>query len=131
MDEVDKCWNVRATQIVRTAMIDERITFKKLAARLKEVGMDIDYRVLSNKINRGTFTFAFFLQIAGQLGIKEIKLDLGSMFSRLRKASLPQAVIKMVTTRLRVCRTFAAWLRERDFAAIDGLPAANMIKIIG
>jgi hypothetical protein len=36
--------------------------YKDLSRALESVGVDESAKVLSNKINRGTFSFAFYLQ---------------------------------------------------------------------
>lgn len=37
-------------------------------------GVDIDPKALSNKVGRGTFSFAFFLQCMKALGVKNVSL---------------------------------------------------------
>lgn len=72
--EQDK-WNRVASNVIRHVMIDSDMTYKQLANDLAEIGLKYDDRVLANKIKRGTFSFAFFLQLARALELEEINFD--------------------------------------------------------
>lgn len=50
------------------------MNFKQLARALEAIDVKEDSKVLSNKINRGTFSFSFFLQCMRALKIDTIKL---------------------------------------------------------
>lgn len=58
-------WNDYARQLLKDLMHVRRVTYKRLAVKL-----DIDHRALTNKINRGQFSFAFFLQCVAALELR-------------------------------------------------------------
>ena len=50
------------------------MNFKHLSRALEAINVKEDSKVLSNKINRGTFSFIFFLQCMKALNLDTIKL---------------------------------------------------------
>lgn len=48
--------------------------YKELSRALETLGIEESPKVLSNKINRGTFSFAFFLQCMRALGVRTVTL---------------------------------------------------------
>jgi len=71
----EKEWKDRAKAIIRTELAKQNIDYIRLAELLKEkLGIDEDNTNLSNKINRGTFSFIFALQIFEVLKIKILRL---------------------------------------------------------
>lgn len=50
------------------------VTFKKLALELQRLGVNIESIPLSNKVNRGTFSLAFFLQCMLALDVEVVRL---------------------------------------------------------
>jgi hypothetical protein len=46
--------------------------YRDLAERLRDYGVDINYQVLINRINRGSFSFTFALQLLAALGESHI-----------------------------------------------------------
>jgi signal recognition particle subunit SEC65 len=67
-------WQREARRILKTELVAEEVSFKELARALKQFGIDEEPKVLSNKVNRGTFSFIFFLQCMRAIGTKTIKL---------------------------------------------------------
>lgn len=66
-----------ATRVLRAEMARRGINFKQLAealAALEGHGSAESVQVLSNKINRGRFSFAFFLRAIKAMGI-QLKLE--------------------------------------------------------
>jgi hypothetical protein len=51
----------RVRALVKELRDAQGLSYKTLAARLARVGLDIDDRVLANRINRGTFTAGFLV----------------------------------------------------------------------
>jgi hypothetical protein len=51
------------------------LSYRDLAAKLAEIGVEDTERNVTNKINRGTFTAAFFLQCLSAMGCKMLRLD--------------------------------------------------------
>lgn len=58
-------WNDYARQVLKDLMHVRRVTYKRLAAKL-----DVDHRALTNKINRGQFSFSFFLECVAALELR-------------------------------------------------------------
>ena len=50
------------------------MSYLELARRLKSHGVTIDEQVLINRINRGTYSFAFALQVLAALGVDSVKV---------------------------------------------------------
>lgn len=59
-DSTEWCWKARV--LLRREMAAAGIGYAELAEALALQGLSLTPKVLSNKINRGTFTLAFFLQ---------------------------------------------------------------------
>jgi hypothetical protein len=79
-------WNEHATRLVKAEMALAGVGYEQLSKQLAEIGISESYKGLANKINRGTFSFAFYLQclhclrtdISQQSNI--MKQDLEKMF---------------------------------------------------
>lgn len=69
-----KDWNVIAASILKAELKRRNLNYHDLLELLIKIGVEDTYRGLSSKINRGTFQFAFFLQCAEVLGIKNLSL---------------------------------------------------------
>lgn len=50
------------------------MNYEELIQRLAAIGVDESYKGIANKINRGTFSFVFFMQCMKALGVNEIRL---------------------------------------------------------
>jgi len=70
-------WQAQAKGLIRAELARRNIGYKELAERLTEMGVKENERNLSNKINRGTFTVTFLLQVMAALGVKNLQLDSG------------------------------------------------------
>lgn len=79
-------------RLVRKMVIDAKdrqeqpFAYRDLADRLREHGIHIDHQVLINKIRRGTFSFAFALQVLAALG--ETKINIPKLTSKKELESL-------------------------------------------
>lgn len=68
-------WQREARRIVQVELARKDIGYKELSRALESVcGVDIDPKALANKVGRGTFSFAFFLQCMKALDIKHLAL---------------------------------------------------------
>jgi hypothetical protein len=67
-------WNDRATNLLKSEMARAGVGYEGLIIRLHEIGIDEGYKGLANKINRGAFSFVFFMQCMKALGITEVRL---------------------------------------------------------
>jgi hypothetical protein len=67
-------WTREARRVLRTELAAKDVSFKQLSRALDSIGIKEEPKALSNKINRGTFSFTFFLQCMRALKIDTIKL---------------------------------------------------------
>lgn len=61
-----------AKRIIKTELSRRDIDYPELVNKLKAIGVDEERANLSNKINRGTFSFILVLQIFHVLGVKHL-----------------------------------------------------------
>ncbi len=67
-------WKNRAKTLIKSEIAKQDIDYIELAEKLKEIGIEDSQINLANKINRGTFSFLFALQVFEVLGIKNLRL---------------------------------------------------------
>jgi hypothetical protein len=67
-------WNRQAANLLKAELSRVGINYPELLRRLQAMGLDETYPGLAAKINRGTFSFAFFMQCMGAIGCKTIRL---------------------------------------------------------
>jgi hypothetical protein len=70
-----KDWAKEAKGTLRGEMTKRGVTYKGLSERLAGNGVSDSDVNLRNKISRGTFTAAFFLQCLDALGVHTVRLD--------------------------------------------------------
>jgi hypothetical protein len=70
-------WQAQAKGLIRAELARRNLGYKELAERLTAIGVKETERNLSNKINRGTFTVVFLLQVMSALGVKNLQIDSG------------------------------------------------------
>jgi len=68
-------WKKEATKIIKLELIKQDIDYETLSQKLKEIGVDEDKANIGNKLHRGTFSFAYALQIFKALGLKNLRLE--------------------------------------------------------
>ena len=68
-------WNAYAKAILRFEMTRRQITAAELARLLGEIGIEDNERNVGNKIARGTFSAAFFLQCLAAMKVSNLHLD--------------------------------------------------------
>jgi hypothetical protein len=74
MADVD--WNKLATNTIKAELARSGIGYEELIRRLDVIGVKESYTGIAAKINRGTFSFAFFMQCMKAIGKKNaITLD--------------------------------------------------------
>lgn len=68
-------WQREARRILQVELARKDIGYKELSRALETVcHIEIEPKALSNKVARGTFSFAFFLQCMNALGVETINL---------------------------------------------------------
>jgi len=68
-------YSKKAKTIIKTELAKRDLDYPELADMLKDIGVEENRNNLSNKINRGTFSFIFALQVFKVLGVKNLKLE--------------------------------------------------------
>ena len=71
-------WQAQAKQLIRAELKRRDLTYRELADRMNAMGLKVNERTIANKIARGGFTAAFFLQCMDALGVKYLPLDTGN-----------------------------------------------------
>lgn len=69
-------WNRLACNLLKSELAKQGVGYDELIKGLAEIGVTESYKGIANKINRGAYSFAFFMQCMKALGIQTIKLDL-------------------------------------------------------
>lgn len=72
MANTSQVWEREARRILKSMMARQECSAKQLARLLEAEGLEIEPKALSNRINRGTFGFAFFLLAAKALGVDSV-----------------------------------------------------------
>jgi hypothetical protein len=75
MARVDEAWQGRASGILKAELARRHITYRVLAERLQAMGIEDTEKNLSNKISRGSFTAAFFIQCLDAIGCRTLRLE--------------------------------------------------------
>lgn len=68
-------WTVKASRLLKSELDLAGVTYMDLVKRLDAMGITESYKGIANKINRGTFSFAFFMQCMRAIDKKTIRLD--------------------------------------------------------
>jgi hypothetical protein len=68
-------WQAQAKGIIRGEMKRRNLSYKDLAGRLQAIGVRDTEKNVVNKIARGGFTAAFFLQCMQAIGVHALHLD--------------------------------------------------------
>lgn len=67
-------WSRMAANVLKSELAREGLDYEALIARLAEHGIEESYKGIAAKINRGTFSFSFFLQCMMALSKTELRL---------------------------------------------------------
>ena len=66
-------WENEAASILKSLLTRDAVGYKKLALELGKLGIQETERALRNKINRGAFSFPFYLSCLVALGYEDIR----------------------------------------------------------
>jgi Domain of unknown function (DUF6471) len=69
-------WYQEARRVLRAELVRREVGYKQLAALLNGIGVHETERSIANKMSRGSFSFAFFLQCMRALGKPSVHIDL-------------------------------------------------------
>lgn len=75
MQMTDVEWSRTACNLLKAELARSGVGYKELVSRLDAIGVRESYKGLAAKINRGTFSFAFFVQCMAALGIKTVRFS--------------------------------------------------------
>ncbi len=68
-------WNKHAANILKAELARLGVGYDGLIEQLQAIGVDESYKSIAAKINRGTFSFAFFMQCMKALKQKTVRLE--------------------------------------------------------
>lgn len=71
---VDAEWQARVKRLLKAELKRRDVSYKQLAERLGEMGIQESERNINNKISRGGFTAVFFMQCLVAIGVKTLNL---------------------------------------------------------
>jgi hypothetical protein len=67
-------WAVTAKNILKAELSRRGVSYVELQEKLAQLGIDETANSINVKINRGTFSFIFFLQTMTAIGAKTLRL---------------------------------------------------------
>ncbi len=70
----DAEWTDRAKNLLRGELKRKGVTYAQLAEKLAAIGVNENEKNIGNKISRGVFTMAFFMQCMEAIGVTEVRL---------------------------------------------------------
>lgn len=76
MPERDE-WEELSRNIIKSELARKGIDYPELSIRLREIGIHDEASNLNSKINRGKFSFTFFLQCMQAIGTETINIGRG------------------------------------------------------
>ena len=71
----DAEWSERAKNLLKSELKRRGVTYAQLVEKLAELGVRDTEPNIRNKIARGGFTAAFFLQCLAAIGVHTLRLD--------------------------------------------------------
>lgn len=66
-------WESEAAGILKGLLARDDVSYKGLVRELEKLGIQETERALRNKVNRGSFSFPFFLSCLAALGYSDIR----------------------------------------------------------
>ena len=74
---IDEKWEDLAKGLLKAELKRRNMTYADLVGMLKRIGVKEDEHNLRNKVARGKFTAAFFLQCLSAIGVQTLRLEEG------------------------------------------------------
>ncbi|WP_375566531.1 DUF6471 domain-containing protein [Oceaniradius stylonematis] len=68
-------WEAKASNLLKAELKRKGVTYAQLVENLAEIGVDEKEANIKNKLSRGKFTAAFFLQCLSAIGSQQLHLD--------------------------------------------------------
>ena len=72
--QTDAEWSDKAKNLLRSELKRKGVTYAQLSGMLEIIGVDENEKNIANKISRGVFTMAFFLQCMAAIEVTELRL---------------------------------------------------------
>jgi hypothetical protein len=72
--QTDAEWSDRAKNLLRSELKRKGVTYAQLSDLLEQIGVQENEKNIANKISRGVFTMAFFLQCMAAIEVTELRL---------------------------------------------------------
>jgi hypothetical protein len=72
--QTDAEWSDKAKNLLRSELKRKGVTYAQLSGMLENIGVDENEKNIANKISRGVFTMAFFLQCMSAIEVSEVRL---------------------------------------------------------
>lgn len=72
--QTDAEWSDRAKNLLRSELKRKGVTYAQLSDLLDKIGVKENEKNIANKISRGVFTMAFFLQCMAAIEVTELRL---------------------------------------------------------
>jgi len=70
----DAEWSDKSKNLLRSELKRKGITYAQLSDMLAQIGVNENEKNIANKISRGVFTLAFFLQCMAAIDVSEVRL---------------------------------------------------------
>ena len=67
-------YEARAKELIKELRESRQVTYADLALKLGAYGVSITERVLINRVNRGTYSFAFAMMVMDALGVESLEI---------------------------------------------------------
>ncbi|WP_300659219.1 DUF6471 domain-containing protein [Hydrogenophaga sp.] len=88
MNKQRRFYEAQAKEMVLALLKEKGMAYADLAAHLDEHGSRLSREVLTNKLHRGTYSFAFALQVLAALG--ETSISIPKLPAELGRAHRPE-----------------------------------------
>ena len=81
-------WENEARLLLKAEIVRRGFTYERLAKAFEEIGGSETSRSIANKISRGSFSFAFFLQCLRALGVETVILPIPKASTQVNSTNL-------------------------------------------
>ena len=71
----ERDWNKHVVGMLEAELKRRHLSYRDLAEKLEAIGVHDSERNITNKVNRGTFTAAFFVECLVAIGCHTLHLD--------------------------------------------------------
>ena len=68
-------WQRQATNLLKAELTRRGIGYDQLSEKLGAIDVEETANAINVKINRGSFSFVFFLQVMKAIGAKNLRID--------------------------------------------------------